>query len=231
VTSQLTLSVPATLTVLAGNAVLSSLDALGPGITVTGAGAADTVSVRITAGNAASLLTASGSAGASIAASGNILNITGTSAEVNAALASLELTEPVGAAADVLSLSANDTAAVGVQSAFAVNVVPHTGPAFVAPAMSVTLQPNALTVLPDLLLSDPIAAGLSAMGLGKDETLSLTLSVAQGVLLLPGLGVLGGIAATGVGTGTIELSFTADEIAALNTLLAGLEFAARCYLW
>lgn len=140
-------------------------------------------------------------------------------------MASLELTEPVGAAADVLSLSATDTAAVGVQSAFAVNVVPHTGPAFVAPAMSVTLQPNALTVLPDLLLSDPIAAGLSAMGLGKDETLSLTLSVAQGVLLLPGLGVLGGIAATGVGTGTIELSFTADEIAALNTLLAGLEFA------
>ena len=48
------------------------------------------------------------------------------------------------------------------------------------------MQPNALDALPDLLLSDPIASGLAAMGLGQEETLTLTLSVASGLLFLPG---------------------------------------------
>jgi hypothetical protein len=79
--------------------------------------------------------------------------------------------------------------------------------------------------MPDLLLSDLIASGLAAMVLGQEETLTLTLAVATGMLFLPGFTDASAIAASGLGTGTITLSFTADDIGALNTLLAGLEFA------
>ena len=229
-TSRLTLSVPATLTVLGGNASLSSLAGLtlggpGPGISLSGAGPGDTISLQIMAGNTAASLGLANTSGVTASAQLNTLSLTGTQAQLNLALAGLELTEPVGAAGDVLSLSATDTAALAVQSGFTVDVVALTGPAFVAPPKIVTLQTNALTPLSGLLLADPIAAGLAAMGLGKQETLMLSLSVAEGVLLLPGLSALSGVAATGVGSGNIELSFTADEISAVNTLLAGLEFA------
>lgn len=224
-TSRLNISVPATLTVLGGNPTLSSLGGPGPGITLSGAAPADTVTVQLVAGNTAASIGVASAAGASILSQANTLSLTGTQIQVNAALAGLMLTEPAGAGNDVLSLSATDTAAVAVSSAFAVDMVPSTGPAFVAPPFSLTTQPNAPSPVPGLLLADPIAAGLAAMGLGAEETLSLTLSVAQGVLLLPGFDKLSGIAASGLGTGTIELTLSADEIGALNTLLAGLEFA------
>ena len=223
-TSRLTISVPATLTVLGGTASLSSLET-GPGITLSGAGADDTIALTIVAGNAAASLNVAGSGGVSVASHLNTLTLTGTQAQIDLALAGLLVTEPATAGGDVLHLSATDTAAVAAASAFAVDVVPATGPAFVAPPRIVTLQPNALNPLSGLLLADPIASGLAAMGLGDEETLSLTLSVAQGVLLLPGLTALNGISATGLGTGTIMLSCTAGEINELNTLLAGLEFA------
>jgi hypothetical protein len=226
VTSRLNLSVPATLTVLA---TLSSIEAaaqgLMTGITVSGAGAADTISVQLVAGNAGASFGIGNADGAIVSSTLNTLSLTGTQAQVNAALASLQLNEPAGVRGDVLSLSATDTSAVAVASASAVDVVPQTGPAFVAPPKSIALQPNALTTLPGLLLADPIAAGLAGMGLGKQETLSVTLSVTEGVLLLPGLTALSGVAATELGTGTIMLSCTADELGALNALLAGLEFA------
>ncbi len=223
-TSRLDISSPATLTVLAGNATLSSLGQ-GPGLRVSAPSPTDQLSVSVQAGNGAALLSASSLGGATVSGTGNSLTLRGDEAQVNAALASLELTEPVGTAGDVLSLSATDSAALSAQTSLAVDVVPLTGPAFVAPATLVTLHPNSLVALPDMLLSDPIASGLAAMGLGDEETLSLTLSVRAGVLELPGVNQLSGIAAKGLGTGTIQLGFTADEIGALNTLLAGLEFA------
>lgn len=226
-TSRLNISVPATLTVLGGTASLSSLETVapGPGITLSGAAATDTIALTIVAGDTAASIGVGSAGGATAVSHLNTLSLTGTEAQVNLALAALQLTEPVNAGNDVLSLSATDTAAVAVASAFAVDVVPATGPAFVAPPQSVTLRPNSLSPLSGLLLADPIAAGLAAMGLGGEETLSLTLSVAEGVLLLPGLSALNGVAATGLGTGTIMLTCTANEINELNTLLAGLEFA------
>jgi hypothetical protein len=228
--SRLNISTPATLTVLSGTGTLASLAlsslADGPpsGISVSGA-TSGTLTVQVIAGNASAGLSASGLAGASISENANTLSITGTQTQVNAALASLELTEPGSAATDVLTLSASDPGFLATRTALAVDVIPLTGPAFVAPALIVTLQPNALDALPDLLLSDPIASGLAAIGLGQDETLTMTLAVASGVLFLPGFTDASAIAASGLGTGTITLNFTADDIAALNTLLAGLEFA------
>jgi hypothetical protein len=225
VTARLNIAVPATLTVLGGNATLSSLQGPAPGVSISGAGAADTISVSIVAGDTAATFGVAAVTGVTVVTHLNTITLTGTQLQVDTALAGLQLIEPVNAGGDVLSLSATDTAALGAQSAFAVNVVPQTGPAFVAPPSQAIFQTNALSNLSGLLLADPIAAGLAAMGLGREETLSLTLSVAQGVLLLPGISALSGIAASGLGTGTIELTCTADEIAALNTLLAGLEFA------
>ncbi len=228
-TGRLTFSAPATLTVLAGNASLSSLEGaalgLAPGMALSGAGAADNVTLQVVAGNTGALLGVSAAGGATVSAQLNTLSLSGTQAQVNAALAGLELTEPGSVSADVLSFSATDTAAVAVAGGLAVNVVAAVGPAFVAPPQIVTLNANALSPLPGLVLADPIAAGLAAMGLGREETLSLTLSVAQGVLLLPGITALNGISASGLGSGTIVLSCTADEIGVLNSLLAGLEFA------
>ena len=224
-TSRLNISAPATLTVLSGTGTLSSIDVLPPGgVSVSGADSG-ILAVQVIAGNAGAMLSASAWAGATVSSDGNTLSITGTQGQVNAALASLELVEPSAATRDVLTLSASDPGFVSTQTAMAVEVVPTTGPAFIAPKLIVTLEPNALDALPDLLLSDPIAGGLAAMGLGQEETLTLTLAVASGMLFLSGYTDASAIAANGLGTGTITLSFTADDIGALNSLLAGLEFA------
>jgi hypothetical protein len=217
VTSRLNISAPATLTVLAGNAMLSSQRDLPPGITVNDS-TGGTLTVTLQAGKAGAVLSAG-------MLSGNAITLSGSTAQVNAVLAGLQVTEPDSASTDIITLTANDPLGLAAQSDILVDVVPGTGPAFVSPEKIVTLSPNSLTTLPDLLLSDPIAQGLAAMGLGQEETLSLTLSVAQGVLLLPGLTGMSGIEASGIGTGTIALTFTADEIGALNTLLTGLDFA------
>ena len=224
-TSRLNISAPATLTVLAGNATLSSLEALAPAIVVSDPVAGGTLTVQISAANSGAVLAVGAASGAVVSGAGNLITLTGSAAQVNAALASLEVTEPAGTSADVLRLSATDPAALSAQTDIAVSVAPATGPAFVNPAKIVTLHPGTPTPLPDLLLADPSAAGLAAMGLGKQEALAVTLAVAEGVLLLPGLTGMSGVSAAGVGTGTIVLSCTADELGALNTLLAGLEFA------
>lgn len=224
-TSRLNFTAPATLTVLAGNGALSSLGARSPGgIFVADPDAGGTLSVQIVAGTAGAALSASAGAGATVTSNGNTLSLTGTALEVNAALDSLELVEPAAATRDVLTLTAADPAVLPGRTNILVDVGSAIGPAFVAPALITTLRPDAPDLLPDLLLSDPAAGALAAMGLGTEETLNLTLAVAAGVLLLPGFTDAGAISASGLGTGTIQLSFTADQIGALNGLLAGLEF-------
>lgn len=172
-TTQLTLTVPSTLTVLASNATLSSLQGPGPGISLSGAGVTDIVSVQITAANAGALFGIGNADGATVSSSANTLSLAGTQTQINVALASLQITEPFGTANDSLSLSATDTAATGVARALLVDVASTTGPAFVAPPVSINVTPNSLTTLSGLVLSDPIAVGLAAMGLGKEETLSV----------------------------------------------------------
>ncbi len=211
---------------LAGTGSLSSLEDLPPGgIVVSDPDTGGRLTVVLTAGDAAAVLSAAASGGATVSGSGAALSLSGTAAQVNAALASLEISEPAGTTRDSLSLSATDPGAVGAGDAIAVAVVPLTGPAFVAPPLLVTLQPDALDAVGGLLLSDPVASGLAAMGLGQEETLELTLAVADGILVLPGFSLGSAIAAQGLGSGTIVLDFTADQIPAFNTLLAGLEFA------
>ncbi|OYV34458.1 MAG: hypothetical protein B7Z81_10040, partial [Acidocella sp. 20-61-6] len=225
-TNRLDLSAPATLTVLAGSGTLSSLLTLPPGgITVSDPNTTGTLTVQIAAGNAAAALSASGVGGATVAGTGPTLTLSGTAAQVNAALSSLEVNEPSTVSQDVLMISASDPMALAAQTEVFISVPPQTGPAFVAPPMLVTLQPNAVDALPGLLLSDPAASALTAVGKGQSETLSLTLAVASGVLLLPGYSATSAVAASGLGTGTMTLNFTADEVGALNALLAGLQFA------
>jgi hypothetical protein len=147
VSSRLNISAPATLTVLSGTGTLSSLGVLPPGgVSVSGA-SSGTLSLQVIAGNAGSILSASASAGATVSSNGNTLSLTGTQAEVNAALASLELVEPGTATRDVLTLTASDPGFLSTRTNITVDVVPSTGPAFVAPKLIVTLQPNALDAM------------------------------------------------------------------------------------
>ncbi|GLR66284.1 hypothetical protein GCM10010909_09640 [Acidocella aquatica] len=223
--TSLNINAPATLTVLGGNAVLSSMANTPPGaIVVTDPASPGTLNVQIIAGNSGAALSASSLGGATVAANGNTLSLSGTALQVNTALASLEVNEPATLSRDVLTLTASDPLALAAQTNIMVDIVPQAGPAFAAPPRIVTIQANTLDSIAGMLLSDPIASGLAAMGLGTQETLTLDLSVASGILLLPGYTSASGIAASGLGTGTIALSLTANGIGALNTLLAGLAF-------
>jgi hypothetical protein len=221
VTSRIDITVPATLSVLAGAASPSSLAELPPGLSLSEVGGSGTLSVMVQAGDSVAQL---GASGAGVSGAGDLLTLSGSLLDINTALASLTLTEPVGTTGDVLTITAVD-GALSAASAFAVDVISPIGPAFVAPPSLVTLVAGSLASVPGLFISDPIAQGLAQMGLGGEETLSLTLSVAQGVLLLPGMDGLYGVAATGLGSGQIELSFTANQIAQVNALLSSLAFA------
>ena len=225
VSSSININVPATITSIAGLPSLSSLGGLPASLTVADSTPGATITLQLVAANAGASMTASSGGGVSVVANGNTLQISGTAAQVNAALRTLAFTEPSGTASDVISLTATDSVGATAQSGFALAVAAQTSPAFVAPAQIVTLSPNQPLALPDLLLSDPTASALAAMGLGGQETLQLTLAVSQGALLLPEYSALTGITADGIGTGTIHLTLSANDIGALNTLLTSLEFA------
>ncbi len=217
---------PATITVLGGGAGESSLGGLPPyGIVVTDPVAGDVVTVTVVAGNGTAVLSASAAGGAALVSNGNTLTVTGYASVVSAALSSLQIAEPANALNDTLIVSATDPALLPGKTAIAVVVTASTGPAFAAPPNFESVRPNAVTAIPGLALGDPAATGLAAMGRGQSEALQITLNVAAGVLLLPGFSALGGISVAGIGTGTITLDFTADQLSAVNVLLAGLSYA------
>jgi hypothetical protein len=226
VTSRIALQSPPTITAFAGDPALSSLGDQPPGgIFVTDPNPGGIVTVQLTTANAGASLAAGSAGGATISSNANTLTITGTAAEVNAALATLQINEAAGATSDTIYLTASDPSVLPASTAIAVNVVQAVGPAFVAPPAVVTLTPNQLDPLRGLLIGDPQATGLAQAGLGREETLALTLAASSGILVLPGYSALDGISAYGLGTGTIVLDFTANELGEVNTLLAGLEFA------
>jgi hypothetical protein len=221
VTSRLDISAPATIT-LPGPG-LSSLNALPPGgVTISGA-ISGAVTLTLTAGNPAAAFSASSASGAAIASNANTITITGSQTQVNAALASLTITDP---ASDTILLTASDPSFLPASTAIALNAAPASAPAFAAPPATISLKPYAISSLAGLVLSDPAATALAAAGLGRSESLAITLSAASGVLLLPSLTPRSGIAATGIGTPQIILTFTADQLTAVNALLAGLAYAA-----
>jgi hypothetical protein len=225
-TSRIDMSAPASITVLGGTAAISPLTELPPGtISLTDPNAGGTVTVRLVTRNAAASLSAGSAGGASVSSNANTLSITGTAAQVNAALATLQITEASGATSDDIIITATDPGALSASTAIAVQVIPDTGPAFASPPSSFTLTPFAVNALPGLVIGDPQLTALDLAGQGGQESLAVTLAAASGVLLLPGFSLLDNISASGLGTGTIVLDFTADRLAAVNTLLAGLEFA------
>ncbi len=184
-----------------------------------------TVSVTIVAGNAGATVSASSLGGATVSSHDNTLIVTGIAAQVNAALASLEFFEPAGVVSDVISLSATEAGEWAGSTAIALQVAPGTGPAFAGPPESLALAAWTLDSLAGLVIGDPALSSLIAAGQGARETLQLTLNVASGVLLLPNFSALSGVAATGIGSGSIELTFTGDQLAVVNALLAAMEFA------
>jgi hypothetical protein len=209
---------PATITVLPDGQ--SSLESLPPGgISVTDP-TNGTIAVTITAGNAGAEFSASSASGASISTDGSIITIIGLQAQVNAALASLTIADP---ASDTVTITAIDMAELLTSTEIAVSAA-AAGLGFTAPA-SATLSPDSLTSISGLALADPQAAALTAAGLGTSETIAITLSVASGFLFLPGLPALGDIQAAGNGTNQILLIFSADQLAAVNALLANLAYA------
>ncbi len=222
--NRIDVTAPATITVLAGSSLVSSLGALLPG-GITIGNAAGTIAVTLTAANAGAALSASGLGGATISGGGGTITLTGTQAQVNAALATLEISETAASGTDTILLAASGASIVTARTAMAVNIAPAGGPAFAAPPATLSLTPNRLMPIAGLTIGDPGAAALNAAGLGGEEALALTLSAASGLLFLPGFSALDGITATGLGTGTIMLDFTADRLGAVNSLLAGLEFA------
>ena len=220
---------PATITVLGGDAAVSSLSAAAPfGISLTDPDAGDVVTVTVVAGNSGASLSAGSATGVSVSGSGNHLTITGTALAVSAALTSLQVGEPGNVLSDTLVLTASDAAGspavLPARTAIAVNVMPAGAVSFSAP-VSLAVQPNAVAGLPGLALTDPAAAALAAAWQGRGQTIKVSLSVGSGVLLLPGYAALGGISVTGIGTGNIALVFTADQLGAVNGLLAGLSYA------
>jgi hypothetical protein len=224
--SRIDILTPATITVFADNSALvtlSSLDSLPPyGIDITDP-SGGTFTVTLVTGNTLASLTASGADGAAVSQNLNTLTVTGDTAQVNAALSSLEITEPqVGA--DDLAITVNDPLELIAQTTLAIASVSTLGPAFDVPPLQLTFAPEMLDPIGGILLSDPIENGLAEMGLGAQGTLLVILSVLDGVLVLPGYNPAGGIAATGLGTGSIALTATANELGALNALLAGLEY-------
>ena len=224
-TSRIDVSAPATITVLAGTDTVSSLKILPPGGITVSDPAAGTLTVQLIAANAGAVLSTSGG-GATVTAHGNTLSLTGGVAQVNAALAALLLIEPAGASTDTIHVLASDPAALSASTAIAVDVAANGKPGFAAPPTSLALAGNTLSHIAGLDVGDPGASGDALAGDGPAQTLALTLAAASGLLFLPGYTGLDGIEASGLGTGTIQLDFTADRLSAIDSLLAGLEIAA-----
>ncbi len=222
--NRIDVTAPATITVLAGSSIVSSLGALPPG-GITIGNAAGTIAVTLTAANAGAALSASGLGGATISGGGGTLSLTGTQAQVNAALATLEISESATSGTDTILLAASGASIVAARTAIAVTIAQAGGPAFVAPPATLSLHPDTLSPITGLVIGDPGAMALNAAGLGGEQTLALTLATGGGLLFLPRFTALDGITATGLGTGTIILAFTANRLGAVNGLLAGLQFA------
>ncbi len=221
--ARIDLFAPATITTFAGGT--NSLDMQpGHGISINDPNGG-TITVTLVAANSAASLSASSLGGATIAAQGNTLTVTGLASQVNTALRSLDVFEPTGALSDVISLSAAEPGELAASTAIAVDVAATIGPAFATPPASLSLAAWSLDSIPGLVIGDPQLQSLIAAGEGAQETLQLTLAAASGVLLLPNLSALDGISVTGIGTGTILLTFTGDQLGAVNSLLADLSFA------
>lgn len=218
--ARLTLTAPATIAVLAGSGAESSLFNIPPGISVSGGAGA--ITVQVSAANSTAILSAP-SAGGTVTGGGDLLTITGTEAQVNAALAELQDDETGSQTSDVLLLTATNPSFLYGAAAIGVNIYPTIGPAFVTPPSMLNIAANTLASIP-LLLGDPEASGLGAIGAGQADTLTLTLSVGTGLLLLSDSTALSAVEVNGEASGELSLTFTADALGDANALLSSLDY-------
>ncbi len=221
-TARLDLFAPATITAFAGG--VTSLFTEPPGgIFVQDPGGGE-LSLTLTAANAGTSFAASNASGATISTNGNILVISGGAAQVNAALQTLQIFEPGGVTSDHIALVATEPGELATTTAIAVDIAATTGPAFASPPQILDFAAYSLDDIPSLIIGDPQAQSLIAAGLGAQETMQVTLSVVSGLLLMPNFSPQPGITATGVGSNAILLTFTADELAEINSLLGQLTY-------
>ncbi len=221
-TARLTLTAPATIAVLAGSGAESSLFNIPPGIAVSGGPSAGAITLQVSAANSTATLSAP-SAGGTVSGGGDLLTIIGTQAQVNAALAGFQDDETGSALTDTLLITATNPSLLYGEAAIGVNIYPTIGPAFVTPPSMLNITANTLASIP-LLLGDPEASGLGAVGAGQSDTLTLTLSVGTGLLLLAAPTALSAVEVNGEASNALSLTFTADALDDANALLNSLDY-------
>ncbi len=222
-TARITIAAPTTITVLAGSGTESSLFNIPPAISIADPATPGNITLHVSAANSAAILSATATAGGLVSGAGHSLIIAGTQVQVNAALATLEDVEPASLTTDNLLLTATDPQALYAQADIGVNIYPTTGPAFVSPPATLSLKANALDAIP-LLMGDPEASGLAAIGLGPSDTLTLTIATGTGLLAFGNTLGLTGVQVSGEASGTLYLTFTADALPAADALLNSLEY-------
>ena len=157
-------------------------------------------------------------AGAGVTGNGSaIVTITGTAAQINAALAGLTYTGNLNFnGGDTLTVATSDGTAIDTDMiAITVNPV-NDAPVNTVPARRASTVPGAQSVAEDTVL--PIA-GVSVADIDS-SALTTTLNVSSGILNV----TAGGAGVTGNGTASVTITGTAAQI---NTALAGLAYTGN----
>jgi hypothetical protein len=211
---------PAAIASLDGTAI-SSLDFLPPdGVSLTDGNAGAAITITLIASASGVSLSASSAGGAGISGNGGTLTISGSEAEVNAALASLDLTS-AGAFSGVLSIQAADNQ--GASKSTTLGLTGYADPplAFVAPPGTFASPLGMQTPLTGLTLAADGAVALALAG-AAPEMMALTLISTNGPLLLDPTAAAG-IAISGDATGTLVLGFASSDLPQLNAALAAVD--------
>ena len=166
--------------------------------------ASETITVALT--DAAGLLTASTAGGAAVSGAGTTgLTLSGTLAQVNAALGTLAIQEPV-AGSDTVTVVTNDGRGGSNTHTIAVNTVAANAPPVLTVPGAQTETAGVSAAVPGVSVSDADAGSAG-------ETITVTLTDSAGLLSATGAGV------TGSGTRTLTVT---GAIAAVNSALGTL---------
>ena len=101
----------------------SSLEVLPPGGVSVADSLTGTIAVTLAAGNAGAAFSASSAGGATISSNANSIVISGLQAQVNAALASLTITDSPGPGTDAITVTAIDAAKKSGSPAVALRII------------------------------------------------------------------------------------------------------------
>lgn len=209
---------PGVIDLIAGTS-LSSLDFLPPGgFALSDSGSGAVITVTLSSGAS---LSASSAGGATVINGNGAITLSGDLAQIEAALASLIISDAT-AGTTTLSISATD-GTLTTSTTLAVDVLPDSPPAFVAPPSSLALTAGIAAPL-GLTFADDPAAALAVMG-AAPESLAITLIATSGILLLDQAS-FAGIGVAGNASGTIILSATSNDLAELDAALGAVALDA-----